>query len=183
MGQGNRTKDFLTDRDISRITREALDEGRTKQDVYEELCQRHDSKEYLAQVIARVPEVEARAKCKIANSILAALMNFVCSVNVVLPLLYMVNGTVYRWRVVDPLMGLLLLLLTFDVYRMNSYKIYTPVALLRLIGVLQATKLFSVQALWGVANVLLFGAISILSLHIGGCLRSDWAPMAPTKDG
>ena len=108
-------RDFLRDKDIFRITRDALDKGRTKQEVYDELSRRCDSKEYLAQIMSRVPEVETRAKCRAANKALGVLMNVACSLNLVLPLLCLIKGRDYRLRVLDPIVALMFFVLTFDV--------------------------------------------------------------------
>jgi len=182
MRKDDTAREFLTDKDILRITRDALDEGRTKQEVYVELSRRHDRKEYLAQIMSKVPEAEARAKHKAANKVLGILMNLVCSLNIVLPLFCMINGTKYRLRVLDPVLALIFFWLTFLVYRMNDASVYRLIGLIGVVGLLQSMKLYSVQLLWGFASVLLFGTISILSFYLGDRLRSDWTPDAPAED-
>lgn len=46
------TRDYLTDKDILRITKDGLDHGRTRDEILDELLLRHDSREYLEQVMA-----------------------------------------------------------------------------------------------------------------------------------
>jgi hypothetical protein len=183
MANDNAGGDFITDKDIVRITRDELDQGRTKQELYEELSQRYDSKEYLAQIMSRVPETEARAKYGIANGVLVVLLGLVCMLNLIVPLVCMIRGIDYRLRVLDPVMALILLWLASEVRRMRSSGIYTPIALLSLAGVLQAVSLFRTHFLWGVASVLLFGATSVLSFYLRDRLRSDWTPAGPATDG
>ena len=98
------TPDYLTDKEIVRITKERLDQGKTKQEIVEELLLRHDRKEYLEQIVGRIPDAETRVKYRVPNKVLAVLMNLVCSVNIVLPLYYLMNGKSYS--VIDhPLSG------------------------------------------------------------------------------
>lgn len=176
------TPDFLTEKEIVRITKEKLDQGRTKQEVVEELLLRHDRKEYLEQIVARVPDAEARARYRVPNKVLALSMNLVCSLNIVLPLYFLMNGKSYSLRVLDPILALVFASLTVSVYRMDNTGIYKAIGLLGLVGAVQSTRFFADQALWGVANVLLFGVISWLGFYLAEHLQPSQPATAPTDD-
>lgn len=182
MPNDNTTPDYLTDKEIVRITKERLDQGKTKQEVVEELLLRHDRKEYLGQIVARVPDAEARARYRVPNKVLALSMNLVCSLNIVLPLYCLMNGKSYSLRVLDPILALLFASLTFSVYRMDDAGIYKAIGFLGFAGALQSMKLFSDQVLWGLANVLLFGVISWLGFYLAEHLRPGQPATAPTDD-
>ena len=182
MPQDDSTRDYLTDKEIVRITKERLDQGKTKEEIVEELLLRHDRKEYLEQVVAGIPDVATRVRYKVPNKVLALSMNLVCSLNIVLPLYFFMNGKSYSLRALDPLLALIFLSCTFDVYRMDNTRIYGAIGILGLVGALQSTKFFADKALWGVANVILFGLTSWLGFYLAQHLEPGQPSKAPADD-
>lgn len=182
MPKDDSTRDYLTDKEIVRITKERLGQGRTKQEIVEELLLRHDRKEYLEQIVARIPDAETRVKYRVPNRVLAVLMNLVCSVNIILPLYYLMNGKSYSLRVLDPLLALIFLSLTFAVYRMDNIGTYQVIGILGLVGALRSTQFFSDQVLWGIANVLLFCTISWLGFYLTDRLQPGQPATASSDD-
>ena len=109
-------------------------------------------------------------------------MNVVCSVNIVLPLYFLMNGRSYSLRVLDPLLALMFLSCTFGVYRMDNTGIYETIGFLGLIGALRSIMLIPDKVLWGLANTLLFGVICWLGFYLAEHLQPDQSAMASTDD-
>jgi hypothetical protein len=182
MPEGEAGKDFVTQKEIERITREGLDKGRTKQEIYEELLPKHDRKEYVAQIIARIPEAEARAKYKAANLVLVALLALIFISNLVLPLLSVILRRTYPPPALNPIFTLICTGCALPIRRMSRRGDYIVVGLLTFVGILGTVTLFAEHTAWGFANLAFFGVASVLSFCIGEGLRSDWIPADPVVD-
>jgi hypothetical protein len=182
MPKGEAGKDFVTLKEILRITREGLGKGRTRQEIYEELLPRHDRKEYIAQIIASIPEPELKAQYRAANLVLVILLGLIFVSNLLLPLLGFILRKAYPPWVLTSSFALVCTLSAPEVYRMSDLHIYGAVGWLTLVGVAGAVPLIGEHAVWALANLALFGLTSGLAFYVGRGLRSDWTPADPVAD-
>lgn len=172
---------YLTERDVLRLTKEALDQGRTKQQVFEELSPRFYSKEHLAQLISTIPEVELRKTYRGTNQALVVVMVLAGASHLVLLLLTVHSKGRSAFTLFNPVIALLVVFLTRRIYQMSG-GVYVPVGLLSLIGVLDTIGLVPTNPLWSLVDIALFITTAILSFHVGGHLFPHRGWIGPLKD-
>ncbi len=181
MQETDTTRDYLTDNDIMRITEEGLEQGRTRQDILEELLLRHDRKEYLAQIIARVADPALKRRYKGPNRVLVILLIALGALNVAMALLAILSRTRHLSAFDAPGIPLLMSLFLPGVHKMRA-PIHKPLALLSLVGVLHASRLTKAYPTWGLLNIALLLTIGGLSYYLGPGLFPNAGFMGPHKD-
>ncbi len=171
----------LTERDIVPLTREGLGQGKTKQQVLEELAPRFYSREHLAQLISTVPDVElARAYAR-TNQALVSMMIITNASHLGLLLLGVLSQGFPRFMVFDHIIPLMALFFTRGIRRMTG-GFYIFVGLASLTGVLDSVRLVRINPVWSFVDLVLFTTTAILSFRLGGRLFPHRGWSGPRKD-
>ncbi len=181
MQKGAAAGQHLTEREILRLTKEALDQGGTKQPVFEEPSPRFYSKEHLAQLISTVPDVDLRERYKNINQMLVVLALATAASHLALFLLALHSGGPSAFRLFDPIIPLLVVFLTRRIHQMSG-GVYVPMGVLSLVGALGAIDRIPTSLLWSLADIVLFVTMAILSFHVGGHLFPHRGWTGPVKD-
>jgi len=181
MAKADTTRDFLTDNDIMRITEEGLDQGKTKQEILEELSLRHDRKEYLAQIITRIPDPALKRRYKAPNQVLVVLLIVLGMLNLGMLLLAIFSRARHLSAFDAPAIPLLMMLFVASLHKMRS-PVHRPLALISLVGILHASRLMPVHPIWSFVNIALLITIGGLLYYIGPRLFPNAGFMGPRKD-
>jgi hypothetical protein len=164
----NRTKE-LTRKEILAITEDRLEQGWSKQQVLEDLRQhqRYHSEEYLAQIVATVPDVELRRRYTTLNRVFFGLLVFVGGLHAVGSIATLFTSR-RDWDALSvALFALMMLGQAKDLWRMRA-NAYMVLGWLSIVVMGQAVLLR--LPLWSLLSVALLGTTSALSFHLGGCL-------------
>jgi hypothetical protein len=171
----------LVEEDIVPLTKEALEQGKTKQQAFEELAPRFYSREHLAQLISTVPHVELRRTYARANQVLVVMMVLACAVHFLLLLTTVLANGFSAFALVNSTGPLLLVFLTRRIYAMSG-GVYEAVGGLALVSVLGADGLVRFSPLWSFANIALFTMTAILAFYLGEHLFPNRGWAGPRKD-
>jgi hypothetical protein len=171
----------LTEREIVPLTREALDQGRTKQQVFEELAPRFYSREHLAQLISTVPDVELRKRYARTNRILVILTVVTNTSHLGLLALGVLAQGFPQFLVFDHTIPLIALFFVRGLQRMRG-GVYIPAGVAALIGILDSVRLVRINPWWSCMDLVLFTTTAVLSFRVGGCLFPQRGWSGPRKD-